>query len=83
MKPPGTLKEVQRLVGSINFLRQFIVDYSRVTEPITRLLSKEKSGIGWGEEQDKAWIEIIKRLDDHLVLEHASQEGSFVLRTDA
>ncbi|GKT25861.1 hypothetical protein ADUPG1_013164 [Aduncisulcus paluster] len=83
LKPPETLKDLQSLMGKINFLREFISDYSRSAEPLTRLMTKKFNKTSWNEEQTSAWEDILNLLERHLTLEHPSQEGEFILRTDA
>ncbi|GKT28275.1 hypothetical protein ADUPG1_004884 [Aduncisulcus paluster] len=83
MKGPSTVKGVQKLVGSINFLRQFIPDYSRMAEPITRLLSSKSKEIVWGSEQKETWETILESLEKRLTISQIQEEGELILRTDA
>ncbi|GKT18903.1 Retrovirus-related Pol polyprotein from transposon 17.6, partial [Aduncisulcus paluster] len=83
ISPPTSLKELQALVGKLNFLREFIPDYSRAAEPLTRIMRKGYSISEWKEEQSTAWAKILDLLERQLTLEHPSLEGSFILRTDA
>ncbi|GKT35482.1 Transposon Tf2-6 polyprotein, partial [Aduncisulcus paluster] len=83
IRPPENLKEVQSLVGKLNFLREFIPDYSRTAEPLTRVMKKGYTKSCWGPEQSSAWESLLSSLDKKLSLEHPTQEGTFILRTDA
>ncbi|GKT29519.1 enzymatic polyprotein endonuclease reverse, partial [Aduncisulcus paluster] len=83
MKGPSRVKGVQKLVGSINFLRQFIPDYSRMAEPIPRLLSSKSKEIVWGSEQKETWETILESLEKRLTISHIQEEGELILRTDA
>lgn len=58
--PPRTIKEVQSLLGKVNYLRRFIANAAGKMKPLTKLL-KGKIGpdIEWGPEQDEA-LEVIK-----------------------
>ncbi|KAF4306721.1 hypothetical protein GTA08_BOTSDO05973 [Botryosphaeria dothidea] len=57
---PKTIKEVQSFLGFANFYRKFIWNYSKVTEPLTRLTRKEH-GFKWGDDQQQAF-ESLKRM---------------------
>ncbi|GKT33473.1 hypothetical protein ADUPG1_007368, partial [Aduncisulcus paluster] len=59
ISPPTSLKELQALVGKLNFLREFIPDYSRAAEPLTRIMRKGYSISEWKEEQSTAWAKIL------------------------
>ncbi|GKT27097.1 hypothetical protein ADUPG1_013611 [Aduncisulcus paluster] len=80
---PSSLKVVQRMIGKLNYLREFIPDYSRSAEPITRIMKKPYKKTAWGSEQSQAWNNILTQLERRLTLCHASPEGKFIVRTDA
>ncbi|GKT32732.1 Transposon Tf2-6 polyprotein [Aduncisulcus paluster] len=81
--PPKNKKGVQKLLGAINFVSEFIVDYSRITEPISRLLRQKTAKIEWGIEQQEAWEKIVLSLESRITLEHPVKDKQFILRTDA
>ncbi|XP_045822040.1 uncharacterized protein LOC123914923 [Trifolium pratense] len=58
-KPQGTKKQLQSLLGKINFLRRFISNLSGKAQPFSPLLKLKKDDIfKWGMEQQKAFDEI-------------------------
>ena len=69
IKPPRTVKEVQSLLGKVNFLRRFIANAAGKMKPLTKLL-KGKPGpeVEWGPDQDQALEEIKKSLGNPPVL---------------
>ncbi|CAJ2657252.1 unnamed protein product [Trifolium pratense] len=58
-KPPGTKKQLQSLLGKINFLRRFISNLSGKAQPFSPLLRLKKGDVfEWGTEQQKAFDDI-------------------------
>ncbi|PNX66439.1 hypothetical protein L195_g055096, partial [Trifolium pratense] len=58
-KPPGTKKQLQSLLGKINFLRRFISNVSGKAQLFSPLLKLKKDDVfEWGIEQQKAFDEI-------------------------
>src|SRR5690625_2781859 len=78
LRPPTDVKGVRSVLGLFGYLRDYIPNYAKLTEPLTRLL-KKKTTFEWGIEQDQAMesvqdalkIALLKRPDhwDNLVLE--------------
>jgi hypothetical protein len=59
--PPTNLKELQSLLGKINFVRRFISNLSQKVLPFSPLLKlKKDQKFIWGDEQQKAFDEIKK-----------------------
>jgi hypothetical protein len=57
--PPTNLKELQSLLGKINFVRRFISNLSQKVLPFSPLLKlKKDQKFVWGDEQQKAFDEI-------------------------
>jgi hypothetical protein len=57
--PPTNLKELQSLLGKINFVRRFISNLSQKVLPFSTLLRiKKDQKFVWGDEQQKAFDEI-------------------------
>ena len=55
-KPPSNKKELQRLLGQINFLRKFIADVAGKTKVFSHLLRlKDYKAFAWHEEHQKAF----------------------------
>jgi hypothetical protein len=58
-QPPTTKKQLQSLLGKINFLRRFISNLSGKAHPFSPLLRKQKGDqFHWGQDQQKAFEDI-------------------------
>jgi hypothetical protein len=67
--PPTNLKELQSLLGKINFVRRFISNLSQKVLPFYPLLRIKKDQIFvWGDEQQKAFDEIKQYMKEPPVL---------------
>jgi hypothetical protein len=67
--PPTNLKELQSLLGKINFVRRFISNLSQKVlhfSPLLRIKKDQK--FVWGDEQQKAFNEIKEYMKEPLVL---------------
>lgn len=62
-KAPSTKKELQSLLGNINFLRKVISNLSGKTQALYPLLRLKKEGFEWGQVQQEAF----ERIKDYLV----------------
>ena len=59
MRPPTTKKELQKLIGKINFVRRFISNLSGCIEPFMGLVKiKSEDEFHCGAEQQQAFDEI-------------------------
>jgi hypothetical protein len=69
MVPPTTKRELQQLIGNINFVRRFISNLSIRIEPFMDLVKiKADEEFCWGAEQQRAFEEIKEYLARPLVL---------------
>jgi hypothetical protein len=69
MVPPTTKKELQHLIGKINFVRRFISNLSGRIEPFMELVKvKASDEFRWGVEQQRAFEEIKEYLSKSPVL---------------
>jgi hypothetical protein len=67
--PPTNLKELQSLLGKINFVRRFISNLSQKVLPFSPLLKlKKDQKFIWGDEQQKAFDEIKQYMKEPPVL---------------
>ena len=91
---PTNVKDVQKFLGFTGFYRRFIQDYAKVARPVTELLrgcnprqSKRKkityTDWTWGEAQEGAFRELVRRLNEPPVLCYPDFSRQFILRTDA
>lgn len=56
MTPPTMKKELQQLIGNINFVRRFISNQSRQIEPFMGLVKiKSHNKFHWGPDHHKAF----------------------------
>ena len=78
MKPPTTKKELQKLIGKINFVRQFISNLSGRIELFMGLVKIKSDGeFRWGAEQQQAFDEIKEYLSKPPVLVPPQQDRPF------
>src|SRR5690625_2477112 len=81
LEPPRDVTGVRSILGLFGYLRDYVPNYARVTEPLTRLL-KKKTTFEWGVEQDQA----MKSVQDALkiaLLKRPDQWDNLILETDA
>ena len=80
MKPPTTKKELQSLIGKINFVRRFISNLSGRIEPFMGLVKiKSDEEFRWGAEQQRAFDEIKEYLTKPPVLVPPQQDRPFYI----
>jgi len=80
MKPPTTRKELQQLIGKINFVRRFISNLSGRIEPFMGLVKiKSDDEFRWGAEQQRAFEEIKEYLSKPPVLVSPQQDRPFYI----
>jgi ribonuclease HI len=80
MVPPTTKKELQQLIGKINFVRRFISNLSRRIEPFMELVKiKTNEEFRWGAEQQQAFEEIKEYLSRPPVLVPPQQDRPFYI----
>lgn len=82
LKNPQNKKELQSILGAINYLRGFIPNLSEVTAPLRDLLKNNTSWL-WTERQSKALDEIKKILMSPPVLVSFVEDKSVIIQTDA
>jgi hypothetical protein len=78
MVPPTTKKELQQLIGKINFVRRFISNLSGRIEPFMELVKiKANNEFRWGAEQQQAFEDIKEYLSKLPVLVPPQQGKPF------
>ena len=78
LKPPMTVKGCRSFTGMVNFLILFCPELQRLLKPICDLTRRGRQGM-WGEEQQKAFDEITRRLVKPPVLHLPDNKGRFHL----
>jgi hypothetical protein len=78
MVPPTNKKELQQLIGKMNFVRRFISNLSGWIEPFMELV-KIKTKFRWGVEQQRAFEEIKEYLSRPPVLVPPQQDRPFYI----
>jgi hypothetical protein len=81
-KPPMMVSEVQSFLGLAGYYRRFILNFSKITKPITELLMKGTNYI-WSETCDDAFKHLKKLLTTSPVLAQPDTMKSFDVYCDA
>ncbi len=79
---PTNIREVKGFLGFAGFYRKFIQSFSRVAEPLLRLMKKDSKFV-WGEEQEAAFQTLRTALLSPPILAHFNPDLITELRTDA
>jgi transposase InsO family protein len=79
---PATQPELQRFHGLVNYLREYIPDMATITEPLTRLLRKNKEFI-WSTEQQNSFDKLKQILTESPVRHIYDPTIKCELHTDA
>uniref|UniRef100_A0ABD2WYX2 RNA-directed DNA polymerase n=1 Tax=Trichogramma kaykai TaxID=54128 RepID=A0ABD2WYX2_9HYME len=79
---PTNPKKVKQFLGLIGYYRRFIKGYATIAPPLQKLLRKTEKFV-WGEEQQKAFKDLVDRLCDYPVLKTPDFSKPFILTTDA
>ena len=82
LKTPKNRKELQSILGVINFYRGHVPKIASILGPIYKLLSPKENFV-WGSEQDKALGEVKTILEERRPLAQVTYTAPFILHTDA
>jgi hypothetical protein len=82
LKPPTCKKELQRLLGLINYVRKFIPKLGEIASPICDLLRKDIE-FQWLEAHDKALSTIKSEISKNTVLMNFDPTKQITIQTDA
>ena len=80
--PPNSVDNVRSFLGFCGFYRNYVINFTMIAEPLTRLLRKNAVFV-WGEEQQKAHKTLIDSLINAPVLAHYDPTKKTELRVDA
>ena len=78
----NSVTEVQSFMGFVQYYRKFIPGLSQISLPLTELTKKNNKFI-WGEEQQKSFDTLKRKLASAPVLRIPTRTGKFKVTTDA
>jgi hypothetical protein len=81
-KPPKSVHQIHSFLGLGGYYRRFILDFSRITKPMTRLLKKGVNFV-WSEACEKAFHTLRQHLTSALVLVQPDNSKPFEVFCDA
>ena len=81
-KLPSNLHELRSFLGAIDYYRDFIDKYARITAPLCKLLRKDVE-FRWNKEQIDSFNILKEKLMNALILKFPCFEKDFIIRTDA
>src|SRR5690625_2986771 len=81
LRPPKDVKGVRSVLGLFGYLRDYIPNYAKETEPLTRLL-KKRNTFEWSDEQQQAFDKVKTLLKDAMLIRPESWDN-LILETDA
>jgi len=81
-KAPTLVHEVQSFLGLVGYYRRFILDFSKITKPMTRLLQKDEKFV-WTPEFEAAFHTLWTLLTSAPVLAQPDIEKPFDMFCDA
>jgi hypothetical protein len=81
-KPPTTFRLIRSFLGLAGYYRRFILDFSRITKPMTELLKKGEN-IEWGQKCEDAFHTLRQHLATAPVLAQPDNNKLFDVYCDA
>lgn len=79
---PRTVAQLLRFLGTANFYRQFIRDYSTITAPLDKV-RKENGVIKWTEKMEDSFESLKQAMTKRVLLAHPRNDLVFKLGVDA
>ena len=79
---PRDLSEVRSFLGFCSYYRRFIAGFADIAAPLHWLMRKDVR-FHWGPDQDKAFAELKKRLMAAPILGMPTDDGAFIVDSDA
>ena len=80
--PPRTKKEIQQYIAILNYIAKFLPNLAKYTQSINKLTLKNAQFI-WTKEQQHAFDKIQELLKRTPLLAHPTDEGEYLVQTDA
>ena len=81
-KKPETVTEIRSFLGLAGYYRRFVLGFSRLAAPLTKLLHKGVK-FDWGTAQDQSFEELKSRLVSAPVLAMPTTDKEYTVYTDA
>jgi len=82
MPAPENRQALQRLLGMVKYLKQYIPNESTMTAPLRELLKQDRS-FDWGHEHDQALMNIKEALTKPVMLQYYDVDQPVTIQTDA
>ena len=79
---PEKLRDVQAFVGFANFYRRFVAGFSKLAQPLTRLMRKDTPW-RWGEDEQASFEALKRAFTSAPILVMADLSKPFILECDA
>jgi hypothetical protein len=81
-KPPTTVRQIRSFLGLTGYYRRFILDFSRIAKPMTKLL-KKGAKFDWGQKCEDAFHTLRQHLTTTPVLAQPDSGKPFDVYRDA
>ena len=79
---PWNVREVRGIIGLGNYYRRFVKDYSKRVQPLVSL-TKKNTPFKWTQECQEAFEDLKKALLGPDIMSFPTDDGLFILDTDA
>ncbi len=79
---PKNLREVRGFVGLCSFFRRFVPNFSKISQPLTRLTRKD-TPFEWSDECQTSFEILKEKLINHPIVGYPIYDQSYLLYTDA
>ncbi|KAL0229593.1 hypothetical protein GEMRC1_014210 [Eukaryota sp. GEM-RC1] len=80
---PSTLPEVRSLLGALNYVREWIPNYSNLTASINELTHGKPKKIAWTKDHDALLDKIKTEIINHMALDLPDTDKNIIMSTDA
>ncbi|KAL0239651.1 hypothetical protein GEMRC1_009759 [Eukaryota sp. GEM-RC1] len=80
---PSTLPEVRSLLGALNYVREWIPNYSNLTASINELTRGKPKRIAWTKDHDALLDKIKTEIINHMALDLPDTDKNIIISTDA